>query len=325
MERIAPTNASSKNLLFKRHSFNARLPKLLKDRSFDLLVGFDIDGYRLIPRKRKCPFVVCIKGVAAEECRQETGRAHWMLRYLASLERRNCRQADLVVTTSEYCRTAVADNYGLETSKIKLVPEGIDLTRWEKINRHNPKKSDGSTILCVARQYRRKRISDLLAALVLVRKEIPRVQAVIIGDGPEHASLRQQVVDLGLSEIVQMTGEIPDDDQVAKLYRRADVFCLPSIQEGFGIVFLEAMAAGLPVISTNSAAIPEVVPHEHAGLLVTPRDVLGLANALVELLRSEQLRNQYGDFGRKYVEQYDWPVVAGMFLGAVESLTRDNH
>jgi glycosyltransferase involved in cell wall biosynthesis len=109
---------------------------------------------------------------------------------------------------------------------------------------------------------------------------------------------------------------------VARCYRQADVFCLPSVQEGFGIVFLEAMAAGLPIVAARSAAIPEVVPDAQTGLLVAPGDVAALAEALSALLQNSERRTTYETFGQHYVEQYDWGHVADTFLDQVSPFVR---
>ena len=89
---------------------------------------------------------------------------------------------------------------------------------------------------------------------------------------------------------VEFTGELPTDDEVRKEFFKADVFALPSLQEGFGLVFLEAMAAGLPIVAAHAAAVPEVVPDGEAGILVPPGDVDALAEALIRLLKDEKLR-----------------------------------
>jgi glycosyltransferase involved in cell wall biosynthesis len=258
-----------------------------------------------------------VKGVLAEESLQETGRWRWILWGLSRLERRNVRGAPLVLTTSAYCGRAIQRHYGVSEERIRIVPEGIDLSRWRRLVSTVPHTGDGKTILCVARQYRRKHVADLLRAMPLVRRAVPEARALVVGDGPEHANLQLFRAELSLGEAVQLLGEIPDDDAVALLYRRADVFCLPSIQEGFGIVFLEAMASGLPVVATTAAAIPEVVPQDKAGLLVPPGDVEALAAALVQLLTNPAQRAACAAFGQAHVRQYDWPVVAELFLRQV--------
>jgi glycosyltransferase involved in cell wall biosynthesis len=118
---------------------------------------------------------------------------------------------------------------------------------------------------------------------------------------------------------VTFTGSISDDD-VRHEYDRCDIFCLPSVQEGFGIVFLEAMAMGKPVVSTTAAAIPEVVQHGETGILVAPGDVHALAGALLLLLIDHERRERYGAAGRRRVEQYDWSRVAETFLQEIAKI-----
>jgi glycosyltransferase involved in cell wall biosynthesis len=175
--------------------------------------------------------------------------------------------------------------------------------------------------LCVARQYPRKHVADLIRAFAQVQRSLPRARLVVIGDGPEHARLRRLVQKLGLQGGVQLLGALPDDAAVRAYYRRAAVFCLPSVQEGFGIVLLEAMAAGLPIVATTAAAVPEVVPHGQAGLLVPPSDPEALAEALIALLSAPGLRAEMGAFGAEYVARYDWARVAERFLAEAEHFT----
>ncbi len=319
--RLAPPQPWPHNLTARRLLFNLHLPALLRRMRYDLVVGFDIDGFLWSWRDRRTPYVASIKGVLAEESRQERGAVRRLLWSLSRLEGINARNADGVITTSNYCRGAIRRHYGVAEQQVRLVPEGIDLARWRRIARDVPRASDGATILCVARQYPRKRVADLLRAMPLVRAVIPHAHAVIVGDGPEHAMLQSLVAELRLESAVRLMGSIPDDDDVARMYRHADVFCLPSIQEGFGIVFLEAMASGLPIVATTAAAIPEVVPHRQAGLLVPPRDVGALAGALIEVLQNPEQRAAYGAFGQAYVEAYDWRRVADRFLDQIAPFT----
>ncbi len=316
--RLTPIQPWPRNLTVRRLLFNLHVPALLSRLRYDLVVGFDIDGFLWSRRARRTPYLVSIKGVLAEELRQEQGFVRHVLWSLSQLERINARSADGVITTSAYCREAIRRHYGIADRRMRLVPEGVDLARWQRIARATPRRSDGATILCVARQYPRKHVADLLRAMPLVRAAVPGARAVIVGDGPEHARLRALAAELCLGAAVHLVGAILDDDVVAQMYFQADVFCLPSVQEGFGIVFLEAMASGLPIVATTATAVPEVVPHRRAGLLVPPGDVGALAEALIELLRNPDQRAAYGAFGRMRVEEYDWNVVADRFIEQVE-------
>jgi glycosyltransferase involved in cell wall biosynthesis len=314
VDRLAPPVPWPHNLTLRRLWFNTQLPALLRGARYDLVVGFDIDGAFWRRRPPGMPYICSIKGVIAEELRYERGGVRRLLWTLSRLERRNARHADMVITTSAYCRAAIERHYGVPAGKVRLVPEGIDLARWERIAAETPRVSDGATVLCVARQYPRKHVDDLLRALPAVQRAVPGACALIVGDGPEHGRLRALAAGLGLGDAARFLGALPDDDAVARLYRQADVFCLPSVQEGFGIVFLEAMASGLPIVAARAAAIPEVVPDGQAGVLVPPGDVPALAAALAELLGAPERRAALGAFGRAHVRQYDWDQVAGIFL-----------
>ncbi|MCP9836379.1 glycosyltransferase family 4 protein [Cyanobium sp. N.Huapi 1H5] len=323
VERVVPEGAWPRNLLLRRLWFNLTLPRRLAaaEGRYDLVVGFDIDGFR-VAHRCPVPYVCCIKGVLAEESRCESGWPRLMLWGLSRLERLNARRAPLVLSTSRYCCARIEEHYGVLAERLRLVPEGIDIGLW------NPAGGDAAaidgarephTVLCVARQYPRKRVGDLITAFQSVHDQLPSARLMVIGDGPEHGVLRELVERLGLGAVVQLLGALPDDGAVREWYRRSAVFCLPSIQEGFGIVFLEAMASGLPVVSTTATAIPEVVPHGKAGLLVPPRDPAALAEAILKLLTDPALQAEQRAFGRAHVVPFSWDRVAERFLEAVNS------
>lgn len=320
VERIAPPQTERWNRLpitLRRLFFNALLPKRLDRSAYDLIVGFDFDGVWLQRDDR--PYICSIKGVIAEEALQERGRIRRLFQALSKLEGRNARRADRVITTSEYCKQRIAAHYRVPLDRIGIVPEGIDLPAWQRaLLGVTPRTEHRPTILCVARDYPRKRIGDLVQAVARLRRRLPDVQLRIVGDGPLHADHIGLVERLGLHGNVVFLGAIADES-VKREYAHADVFCLPSRQEGFGIVFLEAMAAGLPLVSTTAAAIPEVVQHGTTGILVPPRDVAGLAGALFLLLTDYERRKQYGAAGRQAVEAYDWLRVCATFLHEIQA------
>lgn len=316
--RLRPNTRNLAPTIGQRLHWNLGLPSLLASERPDLVVGIDFDGFYWSSFPRTVKFVVSIKGVLAEEALRETGKWRWALSGLAQLEKWNAWNADLVLITSRYCQNAVERHYGIPSRRLKIVPEGLNLPKWQKAFHDCSYAGNGRTILCVARQYRRKRIQDLLYAMKIVAKKIPGATAIIVGYGPEHANLKRIVANENLFHCVRLLGGIADPNDVARLYRQADVFCLPSVQEGFGIVFLEAMACGLPIVSTTACAIPEVVPHQSAGLLVQPGDVGGLSNALIMLLANPTLRKEMGTFGMEWVRPFDWLLVAEQFLEAID-------
>ena len=326
VERLVPEGDWPRSLLARRLWFNVTLPLRLRRPgcpTYDLIVGFDIDGVRLA--SSGVPYLCSIKGVLAEEARCERGWPRRMLASLALLEGRNARRAPLVLSTSRYCIDRIRHHYGVAPERLALVPEGIDLALWQPSSdpallADEDRGRDPFTVLCVARQYPRKRVVDLIDAFAIVVGREPRARLVVIGDGPEHGALAERLRQRRLGGHVQLLGALPDDGEVRAWYRRCSLFCLPSEQEGFGIVFLEAMASGLPVVSTTAAAIPEVVPDGQAGLLVPPRDPAALAEALLRLLQDPGLRARLRAFGRVHACGYSWDRVADRFLAAAASL-----
>jgi len=124
---------------------------------------------------------------------------------------------------------------------------------------------------------------------------------------------------LALGDSVTLLGDVTVE-QLAEEYVGADLFCLPSVQEGFGIVFLEAMAAGLPVVACRAAAIPEVVEDGATGVLVPPRSPEALAEALGDLVRDPARAPRLGGEGRRRVAAFTPGRVADQFLEAVRSI-----
>jgi glycosyltransferase involved in cell wall biosynthesis len=162
---------------------------------------------------------------------------------------------------------------------------------------------------------------DLLDAAARLRAIGPELDIRIVGKGPEWTALVAHHAALGLGDSVALLGDV-SREQLADEYVNADLFCLPSVQEGFGIVFLEAMAAGLPVVACRAAAIPEVVLDGVTGALVPPRDPEALAGALAGLGRDSARARRLGDEGRRRVLDFAPARVAERFLDAVRSKIR---
>ncbi len=273
--------------------------------------------------------MVQLKGIAADEARFERGLSAVILRILSILERRNARRADRVVVPSLYSAEVAARAYGLDPERIAVVPEALAPEPWRRLRASSPPRpGTAPTILSVARQYPRKNTHTLLRALLRVTSSLPDVRLRVVGGGPELPRLKAAVRDLGLEDRVDLLGTVADSEDVRREYFRADCFCLPSLQEGFGIVFLEAMAAGLPVVAGRAGAVPEVVPDGEAGLLVDPEDPQEIADAILRVLTDPDLSRRLGAAGVERAERFTPARTADAFLDAVrplrdESTSRD--
>jgi len=287
-------------------------------RDTDLVLGVDLDGF-LWARRRALPFVASLKGIIADELKNERGRVRALLAVQARWERRNVTRADLVMVTSRYSAEVAQREYGVAPERLAVVPEPIDLEVWDDQFWRAPRRPRGApVVLCVARMYPRKRIQDLLHAAGILRERVPGVQVRVVGRGPEWPALSRLHAELGLGDSVTLLGDLTRE-RLAEEYVNATVFCLPSVQEGFGIVFLEAMAAELPVVACRIAAVPEVVLDGVTGLLSDPRDPGALAGLIERLIADPDLARRLGREGRRRALGFTPRHVAERFLHAVHS------
>ncbi len=187
---------------------------------------------------------------------------------------------------------------------------GIDASEFTPHrNGSEPYLGPGPVVLFVGRLHAEKGVFYLLDAYSQVKEQLPQAKLVFIGDGPARSAMTDIAAHHGWAADVALKGTIKNRD-LPSYFRAADLFVAPSIttrkwEEQVGMTNIQAMACGVPVVSTRSGAIPEYVPEE-AGVLVPERDPKALAEAIIRLLCDESLRRRMGEAGRSYaVEHYD--------------------
>ena len=308
VDLLAPAPGRSLSLP-GRLLFNARARNAVRRFRPDVVVGFDLDGVFLRPGGVRS--VASLKGVLADEARFERGAARARLSIEAFFERIHVRRVETVLATSAYSASRIVEDYGVPSGRVRVVPEPIELERWEQLLRAVPAlPREKPSILCVAHLYPRKDVATLVGAMSRLEAA---VTLRVAGGGPELSRLQRLARRLALGDRVEFLGHVPLA-RLAAEYASADVFCLPSRQEGFGIVFLEAMAAGLPIVAARAAAVEELL---ECGILVPPGDESALAEALSRLLGDAAERRRLSVAGRKRVQRYDAPLVAAEFLEAI--------
>jgi phosphatidylinositol alpha-mannosyltransferase len=200
-------------------------------------------------------------------------------------------------------------------SNYSIIPNGVDVEHFSRDVPPIEDFSDGKiNILFVSRLEKRKGLNYLLAAYRRVKREIPESRLIVAGPGTRWSrKYEKRARQNGLPGVI-FTGQVPYSE-LPRYYRTADVVCCPATgKESFGIVLLEAMAAGKPIVASDIKGYADVISQGSEGLLVPPRDEKGLAQALVSLIKDKALRQEMGDRGRVKARGYGWESIAARIL-----------
>ena len=194
-------------------------------------------------------------------------------------------------------------------AEYNIIPNGIDFKRFSTPLPPIEKLRDGKlNILFVGRAEKRKGLNFLLEAYPLIKREIPQSRLVIVG--PETRQKYEHIAKrMALTDVV-FTDYVPNEDLPA-YYQTADIFCSPATGgESFGIILLEAMAASKAIVASSIDGYASLIKNSVEGLMVPPKDINALANAIIALLKDEPRRREMGMHGRQKAEQYSWSNIA---------------
>src|SRR6516225_1853110 len=217
--------------------------------------------------------------------------------------------ARAVITCTHYNRDFLSKQYGpLCDGKVHCIYHGLDVSQFSYTFPRNVETGE-PLILSVARLVEKKGLGDLMAAADILRRRGRAFQVEIIGSGPQRETLKAQAKRLGLADRVRLLGA-QAHETVRLAYQRASVFALPCViasngdRDGIPNVLLEAMASGVPVVSTPISGIPELIESGLDGLLVPPNDPAALAAAIDNLLASQELRESLARAARAKIEAW---------------------
>ncbi|MBL4760997.1 MAG: glycosyltransferase [Mariprofundaceae bacterium] len=231
-------------------------------------------------------------------------------------------QGDGFIVSSLFIRRKL-EELGCAHHKIHRIAVGVDVEKWS-FQSPKPGVGDKPIVISVGRLVEVKGFAYAIAAMQHVKEVFPEVQYHVVGDGPLGEQLAQQAVDLGLQGCVRFCGS-KNQEELVGMYRNADMFVMPSVrgsdgaEEGQGMVLLEAQAAGLPVVATNSGGISESVPDGVS--LVAEKDVEALAQAIIACLQAYQREGYDGAVGREFVRNnFDIEVLNKQLLKFYETL-----
>lgn len=236
----------------------------------------------------------------------------WLRAAARSFSRRQCNAVDGVVVPSS-AMLEVLRGYGV-TAEAAVIPTGIELADFahgdgNAFRDRYEIAADRPALVFVGRVAFEKNIDFLLRMLVRVRQEIADILLVIAGQGPAEAHLRSQVTRLGLEDNVRFIGYLGRDGELQDCYAGGDIFVFASRTETQGLVLLEAMALGVPVVSTAVMGTRDVL-HAGDGAVIAPEEEQPFADAVVALLHEPERRAQLAQSARQYAATWAAPLLA---------------
>lgn len=215
------------------------------------------------------------------------------------------RNWDCFVAVSNYTRNKLIKN-GIDDSKIRVIKNGIDLSLIEKIKVN---KEKNPTICFIGRLYPYKRVDLLLEAVALLSSKIPEVRLKVIGSGPQLKELKDLSKRLKIQNRVSFLGFIPKHKDVLANLKSSHVFSLPSEVEGSGIATIEAMALGVPFVSSNIPATVEVTKNGTGGLLFNKGNSIDLSSKIERLFNDNEFYKRSSFEAQNLSKGYDWKII----------------
>jgi glycosyltransferase involved in cell wall biosynthesis len=238
--------------------------------------------------------------VAAHYLKRLTGIPYWAVAH--GVEAWNITQpplqaalheADRILAVSNFTRDRLLQEQNLDPAKVVLLPNTFNPDRFHIAAKPTallqqyhllPEQPIMLTVARLAEAERYKGYDQLLAALPTIRQTIPNLHYIIVGEGSDRPRLEQLITQLQLQDCVTLAGFVPDRD-LCDYYNLCDVFAMPSKREGFGIVYLEAMACGKPVLGGNQDGALDALRNGELGVLVNPNDVFEIAQTIIQILQ----------------------------------------
>lgn len=288
----------------------------LERGAYDIAAShFALFAYPLRKQLRKVPFVVHFHGPWAAESRAE-GENKLVVRAKWALERSVYKRADRFIVLSEAFRKLLIEQYRIDPDAIRIVRGGVEMDRFdtgfsmmEARDRLNW-PLDRPIIFVVRRLARRMGLENLIAAMDRVREAVPDALLMIAGSGPIRAELEDRIQAASLAGHVRLLGFVPDAD-LPTAYRASNFSIVPTVSlEGFGLITVESMAAGTPVLVTNVGGLPEVVRDLSEEMIMPDSSVKTLAGSMIDVLKGDLVLPDTDACQAFVRERYDWPVIA---------------
>lgn len=280
--------------------------KLINENNYDLahaFFGFPT-GWLCYRFRKKLPYIISLRG---SDVPGNNMRLSLDYRLLAGLFRRIWSQAAMVVANSQGLKGLA--NLFMPNLDINVISNGVDTTLFYPDSSN--KNTSPLKMLTVGRLMHTKQVDVLISAVKALGKRNIKANLTIVGDGNLAKELQQQSVDLGLSDRITFLGRV-DSSQVPNLYREHHLFLTSSLHEGMSNAMLEAMASGLPIITSNCEGVGELIKDN--GLIVKDRTADAFAKAIASLVREPDTYRAMADNSLMRAKNFSWSDVATEYM-----------
>jgi glycogen(starch) synthase len=298
---------------------------------FDLVHGHDwlvAGACDQLARRFEAPLVTTIH--ATEYGRHQGWVKDHPQAYIHGVERWITNRSHRVIACSAYMQEQIAEVFRVAPGRITVIPNGIDPADLPQpgaaelaLLRGQFAAPEERLVLLIGRLVYEKGFQLALEAMPRLIAAVPGTRFLVAGSGTHEEELRKQAKELRLMDHGTFLGWI-GDDVLRSLYGIADLTVVPSIYEPFGLVALEAMASGCPVIVADTGGLREVVPHELAGLRFRPRDPAALAEVAIRVLSDPDLEARLIAEAHEHVRRFDWTDIAAQTAEVYADLTTAN-
>jgi len=308
------------------YTYGKRVIKKLKDSNFkfDVLLDNQSLSDSLLEIQENHPLAVTIHHPITKDHRLEMESAiNWKEKLSSSrwhnflpMQKRVAPQLNHIICVSQPSKEDVISEFNVDENKITVIPNGIDIDTFKP---SLVAKTLGFRIVTTASaDIPLKGLRHLILALPRVMDEFPLTSLVVIGKSPEKSNLDKLIDDLDLQDKITFKSGI-SELEIVKIYHDSDIAVIPSLYEGFGFGAGEAMACGVPLISTDSGGLKQVIGD--AALKISPGSVKEIEDGIFKLFNEEETRKELSIKGRKRMEElFDWKIAASNYIDVFKTL-----
>jgi glycosyltransferase involved in cell wall biosynthesis len=308
------------------YTYGKRVIKKLKDSNFkfDVLLDNQSLSDSLLEIQENHPLAVTIHHPITKDHRLEMESAtNWKEKLSSSrwhnflpMQKRVAPQLNHIICVSQPSKEDVISEFNVDENKITVIPNGIDIDTFKP---SLVAKTLGFRIVTTASaDIPLKGLRHLILALPRVMDEFPLTSLVVIGKSPEKSNLDKLIDDLDLQDKITFKSGI-SELEIVKIYHDSDIAVIPSLYEGFGFGAGEAMACGVPLISTDSGGLKQVIGD--AALKISPGSVKEIEDGIFKLFNEEETRKELSIKGRKRMEElFDWKIAASTYIDVFKTL-----